>query len=97
MAAISIIAMCIGAAIAYGILHDLVTAHLCVEYIGHVAAENGLVHLLEPMASRVPTDKHVAFIANLWAHSASYLVGLIGGIVIIVRVRRARRRDADPA
>ena len=32
-----ILALCLGAAILYGVLHDLVTAHVCVEYfsIGH--------------------------------------------------------------
>ena len=29
---VKIVAFCVAAAIAYGILHDQVTAHLCVEY-----------------------------------------------------------------
>jgi len=37
MQAIAIVALCIGSAVAYGILHDQVTARVCVEYftIGH--------------------------------------------------------------
>ena len=160
MQAIAIVALCIGSAVAYGILHDQVTARVCVEYftIGHppvfsavsptmlgirwgiiatwwvglllgiplaVAARagrrtkrsawsltrpvvslllvmatcallaglagyalgrSGAVYLSEPMASLVPRDRHARFQADLWAHSASYLVGFVGGIVVIVRV-----------
>ena len=37
-----------------------------------------------------------AFLADLWAHSASYLVGFVGGIVLLVRVWRSRGRAAKP-
>lgn len=166
--AFSIVAMCITAAIAYGIAHDLVTAHLCVEYftIGHppvfgtesptllalgwgviatwwvglilglllafaavrgrrpvrtarslvrpvavlllvmavgaalagliglFVARQGWVILLEPLASRVPVERHVVFLADLWAHSASYLFGFVGGLVLAGGVWRSRRRTA---
>lgn len=159
-----IVALCIAAAVSYGVLHDQVTARVCVEYftighprlfptesptllgigwgivatwwvglllgiplgvaatrgprprrsagslvrpiaillgvmaivsfvagvLGYFLAKNALVFLVEPLATRVPADRHVAFIADLWAHSASYLVGFIGGIVLIVRVWRSR-------
>jgi len=138
---LAIIALCVAAAIIYGILHDQVTARICVEYftIGHVPifgtddptllgigwgvlatwwvgvvlgvplaaaarlgkrpkrfasslirpllglmvvsaicaliagtlgailARNGVVWLVEPMASAVPREKHVSFLADLWA------------------------------
>jgi hypothetical protein len=163
---LSIIALCIVAAVAYGILHDQVTARICVEYftIGHppifatddptllglgwgviatwwfglllglplavmarvgrlpkrdvrslvrpivglmlfsaasalfagivgwLLARNGVVVLVGPMASAVPADRHVAFLTCLWAHSASYLVGFVGGIVLIVRISMWRFR-----
>jgi hypothetical protein len=54
--------------------------------LGHVLALNGLVWLLEPLKSRVPADQHTAFLTVLWAHSASYLAGLAGAIVLIVIV-----------
>lgn len=59
---------------------------------GYALARNGSIYLLEPMASRIPTDRHARFLADLWAHSASYLVGLVGGVVIIVRGWRSRGR-----
>jgi hypothetical protein len=164
MHAIAIVLLCIASAVIYGILHDQVTARVCVEYftIGHkpffdttsptwlgigwgiiatwwvglllgiplaiaaragrrpkqsvralvrpiarllliiavcaaVAgfaglffAKCGFIFLLEPLASRVPVDKHVAFLSDAWAHSASYLIGFLGGIVLIARVWRSR-------
>ncbi|WP_390884390.1 hypothetical protein [Humisphaera borealis] len=174
MQVFKIILLCIAAAVLYGILHDQITARICVEYftighppvfatkdptllglgwgiiatwwvglglgvplsitaragscpklstsqlvaplsitlaivgvlaivaglVGRSAASGGSVWLLEPLASRVPADRHVDFLTALWAHSASYLAGFIGGIVLcvwtlIVR-SRASRRIAQP-
>lgn len=67
------------------------TAALVAGVIGFAAASAGWVFLLEPLASRVPADRHAAFIADLWAHSASYLVGFVGGIILINRVWRSRK------
>ncbi len=165
MDALKIVALCIAAAIAYGIVHDQVTVRICLEYftIGHppvfptrsptllalgwgilatwwvglllgaplalaatrgprprrtvsslvrpialllacmgatalaagilgsVAADAAWVVLVEPLASRIPSDRHTAFLTALWAHSASYLVGFAGGLFLIVRVWRSRR------
>jgi hypothetical protein len=164
MQAIAILGLCVGAAVVYGILHDLVTAHVCVEYftighppvfgtedpvllalgwgviatwwvglilgialevaarggkrpprtvsslvrpvvqlmlfsgavalvaglIGWIAASQGWVFLVGPLASDVPRSRHAAFLADLWAHSASYFVGFLGGLVVCVRVWRSR-------
>jgi predicted CoA-binding protein len=169
MQVLAIIALCIGSAVIYGIVHDQITARVCIEYftIGHppvfptesptwlgigwgiiatwwvglllgiplaVAARAGrqpkrsawslfqpifrllvcmaisafvaglmgfflgragVFSLIEPLASRVPREKHVWFLANLWAHDASYLIGFVGGIVVIVRVWMGRGRDRD--
>lgn len=59
--------------------------------IGYLAASSGWVFLIEPMASRVPADRHVGFITDLWAHSASYLFGALGGILLIIHTWRSRR------
>jgi hypothetical protein len=45
---------------------------------------------MESMASAVPAENHVRFIADLWSHLASYIVGFIGGIVLIVLTWRDR-------
>ena len=43
--------------------------------MGYVAAVNGWVRLFGRLANAVPTDKHVAFLTDLWTHNASYLAG----------------------
>jgi len=152
--------LCLFGSIAFGIVHDLVTANICVEYftIGHVTiiesenpfilalvwgplatwwvgamlgifivihnaigkslslpfevirswiaklllvmvctstlagiigfilASTGTIHMIQQFADRVPTEKHLAYLSVGWAHLSSYLVGLIGGIVICVKI-----------
>lgn len=148
--------LCIGAAIFYGLLHDQVTARICVEYfsIAHpiilpltsptaLALEWGILAtwwvgaalgvllsisarigkrppvtvrtLIRPVAILliamaassflagitgfflvrahvislvgwlgvvIPQSKHARFMADWWAHSASYLVGIVGGLIL---------------
>ena len=158
--------------VAYGILHDQVTAHLCVEYftighplifgtkspallaigwgiiatwwagvvvglplsvvarigrrpklsatdllkpalvllsvmgvaalvagcVGFLLARWGQVWLIEPLASLVPQEKHLPFIADLWAHSASYGFGFFGGVILCIYawIRRGRlKRESE--
>ena len=152
-----IVGLGLGAAIAYGILHDQITARICVEYftVGHppliastsptllalawgvvatwwvglplglalaVAARGGrrpktnaaavaprVLKLLVVMASCafvaglagfllaehgsltlvgewgvvVPHARHSRFLADLWAHNASYLSGILGGLFVV--------------
>lgn len=61
---------------------------------GFVAAWNGWVVLIGDLATRVPADKHVLFITDLWAHSASYFAGFVGGILLMVHTWRSRRSNA---
>ncbi len=64
--------------------------------LGWALARAGTVYLAGPLATRVPPDKHVPFLADLWAHSASYLLGFIGGVVVIVWVWRSRGQLGGP-
>ena len=61
---------------------------------GHWLARIGAVRLIGPIATELPAERHVPFLADLWAHSASYLVALVGGIVVMVHVWRSRGRVA---
>ena len=153
------------AAVTYGILHDQVTAHLCVEYFsiahpmilplssptllalewgvlatwwvgaflgillalaarsgpreklstreiirplvtllfcmamgalvagttGFLFARAGLFPLHGWLATAIPAAQHSRFIADWWAHSASYLIGFVGGIALCAWVYRTRR------
>lgn len=58
--------------------------------LGWLLAQQGIVFLVGPLANILPAERHVAFLAVLWAHSASYLVGFVGGVVVIIRVWRSR-------
>lgn len=164
MKSVAIVLLCIAAAIVFGIVHDQVTARVCVEYftlghpplfatedptllglgwgivatwwvglllgiplafvarnggrpkrtvgslvrpigivllamaaaslvaglVGWQLARTGMVELVGPLAGRIPVARRAPFIADLWAHSASYLAGFVGGAVLIVRVARSR-------
>ena len=165
---LAIVVLCVLAAVTYGILHDQVTARICVEYftIGHVPifgtddptrlglgwgvlatwwvgvmlgvplamvarigkrpkrtagslikplvvlmavsavcavvagvtgawlGSAGTVVLPSPLFDEVPKPQHVAFIADLFAHNASYLAGFVGGGIVIAWVWVGRVREA---
>ena len=173
MQVLKIIALCIIAACAYGVVQDQVTARVCIEYftighprlfagdsaalhglawgiiatwwvgallgiilaiaaragrkgklgakdlvrpigvllvcmavvaalagsVGYVAARSKAVWLLEPLASRVPADRHEPFIAVLWAHVAAYGSGFLGGLALcaFVMYRRTKRATLEAA
>jgi hypothetical protein len=74
---------------------------LAAGVLGWLLASSGAVFLVGPIARELPADRHVPFLADMWAHSASYLVGLVGGIVVMVLIWRSRGRaaaaqDAEP-
>ncbi len=60
--------------------------------LGAMLAQAGLVTLTPDLAANVPVGRHVAFLADLWAHSASYVAGMVGGVVLAVRTYRTRQR-----
>ncbi|WP_406694851.1 hypothetical protein V5E97_27790 [Singulisphaera sp. Ch08] len=166
MPALRIVALCIASAIAYGLVHDQITARVCIEYftighppvfqtesptllalgwgiiatwwcglilgvplamiarlgsrpkltaadfrkpiavqlvcmggiaaiagcIGYVAARAGWVELMEPLASEIPAQARVRFLADLWTHLASYGAGFLGGLLIWGWAWRERNR-----
>jgi hypothetical protein len=166
---LAIILICIVAAIGYGIIHDQITARICVEYfttghppifgtndptllgfcwgvvatwwaglligvplaiaarfgnrpkrevfsllrpigfllaamagcatvagiLGYVAASLHLVYLVGPMAYRVPADRHIPFLTDIWIHLASYGAGMLGGGVLCVKTWKSRAVTAD--
>lgn len=62
--------------------------------VGYIAASNGWIWMVEPWKSRVPSDHHVLFLVDLWAHNASYLAGFIGGLIVMALVWRGRRLES---
>lgn len=159
-----IILLCVAAAVAYGVLHDQITARLCIEYFtvahppifpvaspalvalcwgvastigiglvfgvlltlvadsggtppltasrlagpvatllgvtalaafaagwcGYFLAQSGAIAIPAGYADVVPAERHHAFMAVWFAHGASYLTGLSGGAILVLRVWRAR-------
>jgi hypothetical protein len=164
MASLAIVMTCMGVVVAYGIVHDLFTAHLCVEYfsvghpdlfgtnsplllalgwgvvatwwmglllgiplamvaqvgsapkrstrtllrpiaqllifmaacalifgsMGYWTARDGRISLSDGMAKAIAPERHALFLADAWAHSASYFFGFFGGLIVITRVWLSR-------
>lgn len=59
---------------------------------GFHRANVGTVHMPAALAAAVPPEKHAVFIANWFAHSASYAVGALGGLALCFWVIRGRWR-----
>ena len=165
MRSLAIVGLCVLAAVAYGIIHDQVTARVCIEYFtvfhpriiasesptmlalawgvvatwwvglplgvglalaaragdrpprsigslvrpilvllavmylgaflmgltGYSLGKVGLVQPADWVAEDLPADRHARFLADLWAHNASYALGVVGGLVVVVRTWRSRR------
>jgi len=64
--------------------------------LGYLLASNGSIWLVGGIAERVPPEKHIGFLTDLWAHNASYSAGIVGGIVLMVAVRRSRKSGSMP-
>jgi len=79
-----IVGLGLGAAIAYGILHDQITARICVEYftVGHPPL----------ISSTSPT-----LLALAWGVVATWWVGLPLGLALAVAARAGRRPKTNAA
>jgi hypothetical protein len=64
--------------------------------VGYIASRNGWVVLRGDIAARVPRDRHVLFLTDLWAHNASYFSGFVGGVILIAMTWRKRQSCASP-
>jgi len=71
MPKLQIVLLCTAAAIAYGVVHDQVTAHLCVEYF--TVAHPPLFHTTSP-----------ALLGLCWGIAAPLGLGLLVGVLLAV-------------
>jgi H+/Cl- antiporter ClcA len=78
MRALAIVALCVGSAIFYGVLHDQITARVCLEYftIGHPPV----------FATESPTLLGIG-----WGIIATWWVGLMLGLPLAIAARAGRR------
>lgn len=56
----------------------------CSGKIGFDQANAGEISLPSGLYSEIPKNKHSLFIADLFAHRASYAVGLFGGLMLAI-------------
>lgn len=61
---------------------------------GYVLVRFGIVAIAPSVLENIPAPQRVAFMADWWAHSASYLSGIVGGAFLCSYVWRSRRRPA---
>jgi hypothetical protein len=90
MTFVKIVLSTLFAAISYGIIHDMITAHFCVEYftIGHPK----IIYLTPSFAELIDSSKHSKFLAAGWAHTSSYLSGIIGTIFVCIIISEKRKK-----
>ena len=71
-------------------------AALVAGVAGFFAAKSGQVALAGHFATEVPAGGHARFIADMWAHAASYVAGLAGGSLLAawIWIRRGRAAPA---
>ena len=167
MPSLRIVLTCVATAILYGIIHDLFTAHICVEYFsvfhppvfsttsptllaigwgvlatcwmgvflgvllaiairagsrnkieapnlilpisklflvmgflaagaalaGYILTRNGMITPPLWVTSILPPTRHARFMADLWAHYASYLFGVVGSLLLCFLTIRKRLAD----
>ena len=59
---------------------------------GFFLANASVISLQGPLAEVIPRSKHARFMADVWAHLASYFIGGCGGLVLCVRAYARRKR-----
>jgi hypothetical protein len=62
---------------------------------GYVLARLDLIWLRGFLAEAVPSERHDRFLAALWAHTASYATGVVGGLTTAAWIFRSRRAIAE--
>ena len=65
-------------------------------FAGFILARRGTIAPPEWVASALPPAAYPSFIADWYAHSASYAVGFIGGLVLCITQFRRRGRMLKP-
>lgn len=74
------------------LLAAMAAAAVAAGVVGGVLATRGDVWLVAPLDQLIPPNRQVRFLIDLWAHSASYAVGILGGVTLIVWTWRSRTR-----
>ena len=67
---------------------------LVAGFLGYSAGQRGDVSPPPWLGAHLPLEFRARFVATSWAHLASYMSGIVGGVILIAvtRIRRARSR-----
>jgi hypothetical protein len=65
---------------------------------GYVLASRGAIAPPDFIGSMIPPARHARFMADWWAHNASYFFGFFGGILLcILTIRRRKVDEGEPS
>ena len=59
--------------------------------IGYILAKQEVFTLVDSLAQQIDPKKHHLYLTAGWAHGASYLAGIIGGILLCFKLWRMRK------
>jgi hypothetical protein len=62
---------------------------------GFLLTKASVISLQGPLAEAIPASKHARFMADAWAHLASYFIGGCGGLALCIRAYARRKRLAS--
>src|ERR1700722_15584415 len=60
---------------------------------GYLLVSSGAIAPPDFIGSRIPPARHARFMADWWAHNASYFSGFFGGILLCILTIRRRKTD----
>jgi hypothetical protein len=60
--------------------------------IGYITSINQIFTLVPRLAKQIDPSRHHLFLTAGWAHTASYLVGFLGGIALCIKIIIQRSR-----
>jgi hypothetical protein len=63
--------------------------------IGFTLTETNVIHLVPRLADQMAPSQYSKFLAAGWAHGASYLIGIIGSIVLCRKIYLKRKRHPN--
>ncbi len=75
------------------LLLAMAVAALAAGCLGYVLSRSGAISPPRWIASVLPQNRHARFMADWWAHNASYFVGFFGGVALCVITFRRRTRQ----
>lgn len=74
----------------FGLLKVMALLAAIAGFIGFALAHANFIHLSDSLSSRIPEERHPLFLADAFAHSASYATGFFGGVYLIFRTWKSR-------